>query len=147
MPDRREYLFIEVDRQLEEVREQALALATRAGLVLGAVAVGTSVLTARLPNIPSEKLTKVFWALGIASLAAIIALAPALAVGPNPIKLQKWRSDPDDRAIEDLLDAKVLMVGANRIRLLIMTCAFYLESVAVVVAVIMALLTAASTKG
>jgi hypothetical protein len=144
VPDRREYLFIEVDRQLEEVREQALALATRAGLVLGAVAIGTVVLAARVASIPPNDLIKVCWELGTAEVAAIATLAPALKVGPNPIRLEKWRSlAPDDAAIEKLLDAKVLLVGANRTRLLIMTISFYVESVAVVAAVILSLVTSA----
>lgn len=144
MPDRRELLLMEVDRQLEEVREQALALATRAGLVLGAVAVGTVVLAARLAAVPKGELTKVYWALAVAAIAAIVALAPTLTIGPNPIRLESWRHvTPESVAINRLLDAKLLLVGANRTRLYIMTYAFYVESVAVVVAVIMSLVTAA----
>jgi hypothetical protein len=137
--EQQEYLLAEVDRQLEEVREQALALATRAGLVLGAVVVATALLGAGMARISPDELTNVYWFIGIAGIAAIVALAPGLKVGPDPISLNRWRLAAPEQAIERLLDSKMILVGANRSRLTIMTYAFYIESGAVIVALIMAL--------
>jgi hypothetical protein len=144
MSDHLDRLFDEVDRQLEEVREQALALATRSGLLISAAAVAAAVLAGRLNSLPGD-FGWVLWPLGFALLAGMGALAPLLTVGPRTESLVQWMPGKmkDKQARIDLYLGKVVTLDANRTRLVVMTCAFYLEVAAVAVAVVLSLIVAA----
>lgn len=133
-------LFAEIDRQLEEVREQAATVAARAGLVLSAAGIAAAILAARIQRQPSDY-SLALWPLGVAVVISLVALAPTLATGPEALDLQGWSHYPrrkSARAIRRLFLAKLMVLEANRRRLLVMNYAFYLECAAVVVAVFVA---------
>jgi hypothetical protein len=61
-----ELLFAEVDRQLADVREQAKALTTRAGLLISVSAVAATVVVANLQRVKTGEILT-FIALGAAA--------------------------------------------------------------------------------
>jgi hypothetical protein len=143
--DRLDFMFAEVDRQLEEVREQCNAVATRVGLLISASAVSATVLVANLDEIKGGEITA-FVLLGVSTLVGILALLPGLEIGPEPFRVSSWAvSHPPNQAVTALFDAKQLSLVANRRRLDFMARAFYLQ-VGVVIAAIVAALLAAGVR-
>lgn len=143
-PDR---MFAEVDRQLDLVRTQVDAVATRSGFLIATTAVVAAVLAARIQT-GKPYGVGALWALGIAGVLGTLTLVPMLRLGPQATELQRWGSVQEPRArvgaVVELYHAKIMVLEGNRIRLSIMLAAFYLQTVAVVVAVVLTLI---STRG
>ena len=138
-----ERLFAEVDRQLVEVREQSTGLATRSGLLTSVTAVAAAVLLANLGRVKMGDVIA-FVALGVAALAGVVTVIPGLELGPRAIYLARWAIEhPPQQALTALYDAKLFTLEANHRRLAFMTWTFCLQSVAVLVAVVLALTAAA----
>lgn len=134
-------VFAEVDRQLEHVRAQTEAVATRSGLLVATTAVAAAVLAARIQTGKFD-VGNALWALGVAAVLGIFTLIPYLRIGPDVVHLTTWgaaSSGTTATATTELYQAKLIALGANRTRLVVMTCAFYLQCLAVIVAVVLAL--------
>ena len=80
-------------------------------------------------------------ALGVAGAAGIVALVPYLRIGADIPSLTSWGSAPQAQrasATTQLNHSKLITLGTNSRRLLFMTWAFYLQCLAVAVAVVLA---------
>ena len=142
MPGRdEERLHAELDRQLAEVRAACDGLATRSGLLVAATAAVTAVLSPRIDPARHEillVLTAV--ALGLATLAAIVTLMPWLKLGPDASSLAGWIGRrPAGWASSALYDSKIVILGANLNRLLVMRTFFAGQAIATVCAAGLAL--------
>jgi hypothetical protein len=137
-----ELLFAEVDRQLADVREQAKALTTRAGLLISVSAVAATVVVANLQRVKTGEILT-FIALGAAAGLGVFTIVADISTGPDPVEVQGWITDEPDEAVKALYLAKLITLGGNLRRLARMTTAFYLQGVATLVAVGLALLVAA----
>jgi hypothetical protein len=139
-------LFSEVDRQLAEVRAFADGVATRAGLLVSASALTAGLLGSQLATIKDEwPAIAALVALGGATLFGIFVFAPGLTAGPAAAALGNWAgrtASAGAAATNELYSAKLIALEANRRRLTIMRVLFYLQSMAVVISVIFALLAA-----
>ncbi len=133
MPKRDDLMFGEVDRQLEEVREQANALATRSVIVVTAVAVAAAALSSRIQR-ESADYSSALWPLGVALLAAMVSILPNLKVGPTNAALSGWQAASSAQTVTQIYLAKLGVLEANKQRLAIMTCAFYVALIAALVA-------------
>jgi hypothetical protein len=133
-------VFTEVDRQLEFVRTQAEGVATRSGLLIATTAVAASVLAARIQTGKLE-VGGALIALGVAGAAGIVVLVPYLRIGADIMSLTTWGSAPSAQrasATTQLYQSKLITLGANSRRLLFVTWTFYLQCLAVAVAVVLA---------
>ncbi|BFU47413.1 hypothetical protein [Krasilnikovia sp. MM14-A1004] len=135
-------MFAELDRQLEHVRTQIDAIATRSGFLVATTAVAAAVLAARIQT-GKFNVQGALWALGIAGVLGTLTLVPLLGPGPSPGQLMRWANahDPNARtnAVAELYHAKLMLLEGNRTRLALMTGTFYLQGIAVVVAIILSL--------
>jgi hypothetical protein len=105
--DRLDRMFAEVDRQLQEVREQCNSIATRSGLLISASAVAAGVLVANLDKVKGGEIVA-FTAVGLATLAGLVTLVPGLVTGPDPVSLTGWgTSSPAQAAVSALYSAKL----------------------------------------
>ncbi|WP_426513993.1 hypothetical protein ACPPVO_27265 [Dactylosporangium sp. McL0621] len=142
MTSRLDHLLAEVDRQLGDVREQSAALAGRAGLLLAAGLVGAVVLAAAGDGGAVAVLLLV--ALVLAMVAGVGAVVPALAVGPGAGALKAWAVDDSaEDGLAALYAAKLLVLEANRRRLVFASLAVYGQAAAALVATVLALVLAA----
>ena len=144
MADRRELLFAEVDRQLEEVREQANALATRSGVIISAVALVAAVFAVNLKEFKTGELFAVTL-LAMTVFFGFFVLVPALSTGPLASSLTSWAASPppDDPLINQLYAAKIIVLESNVRRLSTMTILFYLQIGVGLLAVVAALISVA----
>ncbi len=134
-------LHAELDRQLAEVRAACDGLATRSGLLVAAVAAVAAVFAPRIKPAHHEillVLTAV--ALGIATLAAIVTLMPWMRMGPERTSLASWMSGGSSPRTSSLLyDSKIVLLGGNLNRLLVMRVFFAVQAIATSFAVGLAL--------
>ena len=142
MTTRLDYMFAEVDRQLDQAQARADALVQRAGLLISANAVVASIFAANLDQVKGGEIAT-FIVLGLSMLAGIGVILPSLVPGPKPSKLTNWATGPATPALTALYDAKVTALENNLERLVIMTVAFYLEVVTVIAAAATALVATA----
>jgi hypothetical protein len=125
--DRLDRMFAELDRQLEEVREQAAALTTRVGLVLSATTITAALVAIDLQTIKGGEITS-FVLVGIAILAGFAALVPALVVGPDPSTLELWAVQSGaTNAVSALYASKLGTLRVNRKRFQVMFVTFYIQ--------------------
>lgn len=144
MADRLEHMFNEVDRQLEEIREQCSAIANRVGFLISASAVVAAILATKLDKIKGAEVAALI-TLGAATILGTLALVPRIVIGPETSSLTSWAAGPDPTvAVSSLYAAKIETINGNKSRLQFMTFAFYLQVVAVVAAVVTAI---AATAG
>jgi DNA-binding transcriptional LysR family regulator len=136
-------MFNELDRQLEDVREQASALAGRSTLILAVTAVAATVLSSRIQR-ESADYSLALWPLGVALIASIVSMAPNLKLGPLNAELARLAlsTTPAAQAVSQLYYVKLATLEANKTRLAVATWAFYVTLVAAVVAIVMALIVA-----
>ncbi|MEU8296103.1 hypothetical protein AB0C04_02295 [Micromonospora sp. NPDC048909] len=136
-------MFAELDRQLEHVRVQCDAIASRAGFLIATTAVAAAVLAARIQT-GKLNVAGALWALGIAGALGVMTLVPLLHPGPRLVAVQRWAAAAGEKeqvdAVTELFLSKMLTLEGNRSRLLVMTVAFYLQGSAVVLAVVLALM-------
>lgn len=141
--NRLDFMFAELDRQLHQTQQHASTQSQRAGLVTSASTLAATVFVTDLDKIKGGEIFALVL-FGFATVAGIVALVPALLVGPTPTKLTNWStSNPAGQAVTALYDAKVTTLEANLYRLAIMTWAFYLQVVTVLGAVVVALVVTA----
>jgi hypothetical protein len=145
LADHIDRLFSEVDRQLAEVRATADGVATRAGLLISGSAIAATLLGARLPGLKGGLAIAALIVLGVATLIGGAVLTPSLKAGPIPVALSAWLAEDEQRTLKELYGAKVVALGANLERLLVMRVLFYTQGVAVSVAIGLAI-AAASGK-
>jgi hypothetical protein len=134
-------LHAELDRQLSEVRAACDGLATRAGLLVAALAAVAAVFAPRIdPHRYQILLVFTVAALGIATLTAIVTLVPWLKPGPERTLLASWMSGGASARTSALLyDAKLLVLGSNLDRWLKMRTYFGVQGIATAIAVALAL--------
>ena len=143
VPDRLEVVLAELDRQLEEVREQCSGLATRAGIGVTATAVAAALFVEKMEKVKTGEVMALLL-FGVATVAALGALVPTLSPGPRVSQLAIWAiSTPASRSISELFTAKATLLEGNRTRLRLMTWAFYLQALLVITAVTVALIVTA----
>lgn len=120
-------LFTEVDRQLNEVRSVADGMATRAGLLISATALGASLLGSQLAQLKTGWATAALIGLGIAVLTGALVVRPGMLAGPTPSALQGWAGEPAQPTLKALYASKILALEANRERLTTMRVLFYFQ--------------------
>lgn len=130
-------LFTEVDRQLGDVRVTADGLATRAGLLISATALGAGLLGARLQTLHTGLAIAALIVLGVATLIGGTVLTPGLRRGPTPAALQAWFGEDPKTTIKGLYAAKIATLEANRQRLVVMRVLLYVQGVAVIAAIVL----------
>jgi hypothetical protein len=145
-------LFTEVDRQLPEVRTYTDAVATRAGLLISANALAASLLGSRISTKDAGAMAiTAIAAFGLSALFGLFVFAPSLISGPNVSSLATWAgavgAGPTADANKDLYGSKLVALEANLNRLTIMRVMFYLQGLAVIVAVTSALIVAGQVEG
>lgn len=128
-------LFTEIDRQLTEVRATADGIATRAGLLISATALGAGLLGSRLATLHSGLAELALVLLAAATVAGGAVLVPALKLGPTPTTLQSWLGEEAKPTIRTLYAAKTLALEANMQRLVVMRLLLYGQGVAVIAAI------------
>lgn len=138
-----ERLFAEVDRQLAEVRASVEALATRSGVLVMLSALFAALVGVHLRQGGDAYFVAPLWAFGAAAVLGALILLPQLVLGPQSGHLQNWMTTRPRAALSALLAAKIVTLEANRRRLTTMIAIFYLQSGAVLVAVVLALVMAA----
>lgn len=133
--------FGEVDLRLSWQQARADALATRAGVMVAAIAVAASLLASdRATGAGTRLLTLVFATLGIAGLAGIGVLCMArLGGGPPATELTRWAGSSDEDAQEKLFGAKVLTVAANDSVLARVEVVFYVQALSTALSTSLAL--------
>jgi hypothetical protein len=136
-----ERLHAELDRQLAEVRAACDGLATRSGLLVAATAAVAAVLAPRINPAHHEiLLVLTVVALGLATVAAVVTLMPWLKLGPGTSSLAGWMGRrPEGWASSALYDSKMIILGANLNRLLVMRTFFAAQAIATVCAAGLAL--------
>jgi hypothetical protein len=131
-----DYLFAELDRQLNQTQQHANTQAQRCGLAITASALAAALFVVNFDSIKGGEIASLCL-FGVATLIGLGALVPALVVGPSPAKLAAWATmQPSRDATTALYDGKVTALEANLRRLAFMSSAFYLQVVSVVAAVI-----------
>jgi hypothetical protein len=140
--DHVELLFAEIDRQLQDVREQAKSLTTRAGLLISISAIAATVVVANLERVKTGEILT-FSALAGAAILGVFVVVADIATGPDPVDIKGWISEDPDDAVKILYGAKLITLGGNIRRLARMTTTFYLQGVATMMAVVLALVVAA----
>jgi hypothetical protein len=79
-------------------------------------------------------------ALGLATIAAIVALMPWLKIGPATTSLAGWMSGGGTTTTSKVLyDSKAIILGSNQNRLLVMRVFFAIQAIATGLAVGLAL--------
>ena len=134
-------LHAELDRQLAEVRAACDGLATRSGLLLAAVAAVAAIVAPRINPARHEILLVVtLIALGVATLSAAVTLMPWLKVGPASTSLVGWLSGGSSVTTSKLLyDSKVVILGGNLNRQLVMRIFFAIQALTTICAAGLAL--------
>jgi hypothetical protein len=123
-------LFAAVDARLAEQAARADALATRAGIMVAAIAVAASLLAGQVGS-DSKILWATYAALGAAALAGILVLCMArLTSGPSAAQLTLWGSQVDDQLMSELFAAKVISVETNQAVLARVEVLFYVQAAA-----------------
>jgi len=107
--ERLDFLFAELDRQLNQAQQHANTQAQRSGLVVTVTALAAAVFASELDKVKTGEVIALML-FAIAMVVSIFALIPALASGPDPAKLSSWAvSSPAKQAVAALYDAKVLL--------------------------------------
>jgi hypothetical protein len=133
--DRLDRMFSEVDRQLQDVRDQTTAVTARVGLLFSGTAVVTAILVAGSGS-PKTGQVVAYVLLGVSLLLGILPLLPCLATGPDADTLGRWATHSDPlAAVTSLYDAKVMALKANVNRLQAVRILFYVQVGGVIVAV------------
>jgi hypothetical protein len=123
-------LFAAVEARLAEQAARADALATRAGIMVAAIAVAASLLAGQVGS-DSKVLWATYAALGTAAMAGILVLCMArLTGGPSAAQLTLWGSQVDDQLMTELFAAKVLSVETNQAVLARVELLFYAQAAA-----------------
>ncbi len=135
-------LFMEVDRQLAEVRAAADGLATRAGLLISASALAAGLLGTRLPMLKTGLAIGALIALGIATLIGGTVLTPGLRLGPTLGSLSGWFGEAPAPTIKALYAAKILALEGNLKRLVVMRVLVCTQGLAVTAAIVLAIVAA-----
>ena len=126
-------LFAAVEARLAEQTARADALATRAGIMVAAIAVAT--------GHTSKVLWATYAALGTAAMAGILVLCMArLTGGPSAAQLTLWGSQVDDQLMSELFAAKVLSVETNQAVLARVEVLFYAQAAATAAATALTLI-------
>ena len=142
MADLLDQLFSEVDRQLEDVREQATAVTTKVGLLFSATAVLAAVAAANFDKVKTGEIIA-FITIGGALLLGIPPLVARMISGPTRQMLITWSRDTSAQTtLTALFDSKVGALESNSDRLRVMTGLFYGQVAGTVAALIAATLTA-----
>jgi hypothetical protein len=139
-------LFAELDRQLTEVRAIADGIAQRAGLLTSAAALAAGLMGSRLPV-----LAKNGWAIaalvafGLAAAFGIAAVAPSMSVGVESHRLSNWNSvtstgGQERQRTTEMFSEKLQILNANRNRLKVVLVLYYIQVLAVVLAIVAALI-------
>jgi hypothetical protein len=133
------HLLDEVDRQLGEQRAQADAFATRAGLMVAASAVLTTLLSRTLsPQQPAPGAA--LWIIGGAAALGILVLSLSrLIPGPSPTQITRWSAETIVPPTA-ILDAKLLTIQANSRALVRTETVFGAQAVATLVGILMLIL-------
>ncbi len=142
MSERLDYLFAELDQQLNQTQQHANTHSQRSGLLISATALAAAVFVNDLDRIKTGEVLTLA-AFGLAVISGIAALVPALQIGPNPASMMAWSVGPSKPAVTSLYQAKLLAIEANRARLGVMALIFYLQVLAVTGAVVAAIVVAA----
>lgn len=138
MTDRADRMFAEVDRQLEAVRAQSEGIATRAGLLLSATALGAALVGALVKEMKPGVIVALA-VLGLASILGVAVVVPQLAQGPVHAELTSLLGLPnEDVANERLLFAKMLKLEGDKGRLGLMTGLFIAQAVIAVLSIVLA---------
>lgn len=134
-------LHAELDRQLAEVRAACDGLATRSGLLVAAIAAVAAIVAPRInPDHHEILLVVTLIALGIATLSAAVTLMPWLKIGPVSTSLVGWLSGGSSpRTSRQLYDSKVVILGGNLNRLLVMRIFFAIQALTAIFAAGLAL--------
>lgn len=140
-------LFTELDRQMTEVRTIADGIATRAGFLTSATALAGGLLGARFTTIVTSGWTiTALVAFGLAAFFGIGAVTPSMYIGVKASRLSAWISAPSTSAAQltkDIFTEKLVFLERNQTLLMISRVLYYLQGLAVLVAIVTALLAAA----
>lgn len=130
MSETTDRLFAEVDLRLSRQQARADALANRAGVMVGAIAVAASLLASDAAKQAGPRLlTVVFLTMGLAALAGIGVLCMGrLGVGPLAAQLTGWAGSSDGSVVEELFVAKAVTAEANDSVLTRVEVVFYVQA-------------------
>jgi hypothetical protein len=135
-------LFAEADRQLTDQRLTADGLASRAGFMISASALGAGILGSRLPTLRSNWTIPALVTLGLAVLIGATVLIPALLAGPTPSTLQAWLGEQARTRMKALYAAKIAVLESNRTRLTVMRVLLCGQGLTVIVAIVLVVVAA-----
>ncbi|MDT0351654.1 hypothetical protein [Pseudonocardia charpentierae] len=141
-------LFVELDRQLAEVRTIADGLAARSGILVSANALAAGLLGTRFDELAQLPLTVVSLVLfGLGATFGFAAIAPSMYVGMSISRLTYWlgtipnvpASDASDtptgNSTLEFFTEKLIFVKRNHSLLHLARVFFYIQGVLVVAAV------------
>jgi hypothetical protein len=151
-------LYVEIDRQLAEIRTIADGLAARSGILTSASALAAGLLGTRFEKIAELPLTVLAMALfGLSTVAGFASIAPSMYVGMSRDRLTLWMSSQNDSgaaipqtATASQLDSagffaeKIHFVERNHFLLHVARIFFYVQGASVVASVFVAFLALAS---